>query len=191
MSGSRFSCKSHGSWNCKWDSRLALLLGPTFRPVASLAKTPLSALGAEAASHSVVLDCAETEGLPQDHRSRDLGASEMKNARLGVAPVRSSRPSSTSATSLIRTGSPSRVAATIFRSRAMSATCPGCRSGTARHDVPYCRAAVGVVPCNSVESVVHRRFVGQQLDRIGRDMELTHVAADGVDLGDTFQIAQL
>ena len=50
---------------------------------------------------------------------------------------------------------------------------------------------VRVVARDGVQHVVHRQPVGQQLDRIGRDVELAHAAADGVDLGDAFQVAKL
>ena len=50
---------------------------------------------------------------------------------------------------------------------------------------------VGVVPREGVHHVAHGQAVGQQLRGMRRDMKLFHEAADGVDLRDAREIAQL
>ena len=52
-------------------------------------------------------------------------------------------------------------------------------------------ADVGVVASHGIEHVAQRQPIGEQLGWVRGNVELTHIAADSVDLGDALQVTQL
>ena len=107
-------------------------------------------------------------------------------------PVRSSRPTPTSATSRTRIGTPSRVATTTSPISSMRLD-----AAVDAHDVALAvvldvaGAAADVVRLERLDDVARTSGRADELRRVGLDVVLLHVAADRIDAGDALHALEL